>query len=364
MRKKNAGALFMDFHISPDDRVGGQPQKKRAAAAPRRKAAAEGPHRARLQRRARLPRRRAPHPRQAGEGAEAPEGQEGPRQARAQAADPRPHAAQARLLAVPPRPLGRHRRRRGRRLLLRPAALVQHLGGARPARQHPHPRGRRPAHLQPRQDRRRGGVDPRAAALRARRLHRHRRPALLRALRRRRDGPRCRWRSRACRPARSPAAPRPSPSSSPRTSSSPPTRPSAARCRKCCSPSGSSRTTPRTTSSSSISTACSSAPTRRAASCSASRPRRRPIFGKSARNLSLGEAAILAGSLQAPSRLNPRTGDPGKVKERQTLVLQAMAREGYITDGEAQRRRDRSQPADPHQGRGRRVLRRRLGRDA
>jgi penicillin-binding protein 1A len=60
------------------------------------------------------------------------------------------------------------------------------------------------------------------------------------------------------------------------------------------------------------------------------------FFGKSARNLSLGEAAILAGSLQAPSRLNPRTGDPIKVKERQTLVLQAMAREGYISDSEAQ----------------------------
>ena len=59
------------------------------------------------------------------------------------------------------------------------------------------------------------------------------------------------------------------------------------------------------------------------------------FFGKSARNLSLGEAAILAGSLQAPSRLNPRTGDPAAVKERQTLVLQAMAREGYISDGEA-----------------------------
>ena len=34
------------------------------------------------------------------------------------------------------------------------------------------------------------------------------------------------------------------------------------------------------------------------------------FFGKSASNLALGEAAILAGSLQAPSRLNPRTGDP------------------------------------------------------
>ena len=27
MRKKNAGALFMDFHVSPDDRVGATPKK-------------------------------------------------------------------------------------------------------------------------------------------------------------------------------------------------------------------------------------------------------------------------------------------------------------------------------------------------
>ena len=58
-------------------------------------------------------------------------------------------------------------------------------------------------------------------------------------------------------------------------------------------------------------------------------------FGKSARNLSLGEAAILAGSIQAPSRLNPRA-DPAAVRTRQQLVLQAMAREGYITPAEAQ----------------------------
>jgi penicillin-binding protein 1A len=57
-------------------------------------------------------------------------------------------------------------------------------------------------------------------------------------------------------------------------------------------------------------------------------------FGKSARNLSLGEAAILAGSLQAPSRLNPKS-NPDAVKARQTLVLQAMAKEGYISDAEA-----------------------------
>jgi penicillin-binding protein 1A len=58
-------------------------------------------------------------------------------------------------------------------------------------------------------------------------------------------------------------------------------------------------------------------------------------FGKSARNLSLSEAAILAGSLQAPSRLNPK-GDPAKVQARQKLVLQAMAKEGYISEAEAQ----------------------------
>ncbi len=57
-------------------------------------------------------------------------------------------------------------------------------------------------------------------------------------------------------------------------------------------------------------------------------------FGKSARNLSLGEAAMLAGSLQAPSRLNPK-GDPAATAARQKLVLQAMADEGYISTEEA-----------------------------
>jgi len=57
-------------------------------------------------------------------------------------------------------------------------------------------------------------------------------------------------------------------------------------------------------------------------------------FGKSARNLSLSEAAMLAGSLQAPSRLNPK-GKPELVKARQGLVLGAMAKEGYISDAEA-----------------------------
>src|SRR3569832_1025264 len=57
-------------------------------------------------------------------------------------------------------------------------------------------------------------------------------------------------------------------------------------------------------------------------------------FGKSAKNLSLSEAAILAGSMQAPSRLNPK-GDPKLVEARQKLVRQAMADQGYISQNEA-----------------------------
>ena len=58
-------------------------------------------------------------------------------------------------------------------------------------------------------------------------------------------------------------------------------------------------------------------------------------FGKSARNLSLGEAAILAGVLKAPSRLAPNTNPEGAA-ERARLVLNAMAEEGFISDKEAQ----------------------------
>jgi penicillin-binding protein 1A len=57
-------------------------------------------------------------------------------------------------------------------------------------------------------------------------------------------------------------------------------------------------------------------------------------FGKSARNLSLGEAAILAGSLQAPSRLNPRS-NPVEAAARARVVLQEMADDGYISAAEA-----------------------------
>jgi penicillin-binding protein 1A len=57
-------------------------------------------------------------------------------------------------------------------------------------------------------------------------------------------------------------------------------------------------------------------------------------FGVSARNLSLGQAAMLAGILPAPSAYNPKT-NPERAKERQRLTLNSMAAEGYITAEEA-----------------------------
>ncbi|MET3927251.1 PBP1A family penicillin-binding protein [Devosia sp. 2618] len=57
-------------------------------------------------------------------------------------------------------------------------------------------------------------------------------------------------------------------------------------------------------------------------------------FGVSARNLSLGQAAMLAGILPAPSAYNPKT-NPERAIERQRLSLNAMARDGFITPEEA-----------------------------
>ncbi len=58
------------------------------------------------------------------------------------------------------------------------------------------------------------------------------------------------------------------------------------------------------------------------------------FFGKSARNLSLGEAAIMAGVLKAPSRLSPDKNPTGAAK-RARVVLNAMADQGYISNAEA-----------------------------
>lgn len=58
-------------------------------------------------------------------------------------------------------------------------------------------------------------------------------------------------------------------------------------------------------------------------------------FGKSAKDLSLGESAMLAGLVRAPSQLAP-TRNFGGARERAELVLQAMAEIGAITPQQAQ----------------------------
>jgi penicillin-binding protein 1A len=57
-------------------------------------------------------------------------------------------------------------------------------------------------------------------------------------------------------------------------------------------------------------------------------------FGISARNLSLGQAAMLAGILPAPSTYNPRN-HPERAIERQRLALANMVRAGFISQAQA-----------------------------
>ncbi|WP_316230289.1 penicillin-binding protein 1A [Bradyrhizobium sp. SZCCHNR1051] len=58
-------------------------------------------------------------------------------------------------------------------------------------------------------------------------------------------------------------------------------------------------------------------------------------FGKSARQVTIGEAAMLAGLVKSPSRLAPNRNPEGAAKRAQT-VLAAMAEAKFITDAQAQ----------------------------
>ena len=60
----------------------------------------------------------------------------------------------------------------------------------------------------------------------------------------------------------------------------------------------------------------------------------RHYFGKPATRVTLYEAALLAGLLKAPSRLNP-TRDPAGADQRTALVLQTMVEAGFISEAEA-----------------------------
>jgi penicillin-binding protein 1A len=62
----------------------------------------------------------------------------------------------------------------------------------------------------------------------------------------------------------------------------------------------------------------------------------RKYFSKTAADLSIGEAALLAGMLKGPSRYSP-TADAARAKRRTAVVLGAMADVGYIDRATAQR---------------------------
>jgi penicillin-binding protein 1A len=57
-------------------------------------------------------------------------------------------------------------------------------------------------------------------------------------------------------------------------------------------------------------------------------------FGKSARSVTIAEAAMLGGLVQAPSRLSPHR-DPNAAEKRAQLVLAAMADQGYVSQSSA-----------------------------
>jgi penicillin-binding protein 1B len=56
----------------------------------------------------------------------------------------------------------------------------------------------------------------------------------------------------------------------------------------------------------------------------------RLFFGKDVSNLTLAEAATIAGVIQSPSALSP-FNNPARCRDRRNIVLQAMADAGYIT---------------------------------
>jgi penicillin-binding protein 1B len=62
----------------------------------------------------------------------------------------------------------------------------------------------------------------------------------------------------------------------------------------------------------------------------------RLFFSKDVTNLSLSEAATIAGVIQSPSRLSP-FNNPDRAKERRNVVLNAMADSGFISADAAER---------------------------
>lgn len=62
-------------------------------------------------------------------------------------------------------------------------------------------------------------------------------------------------------------------------------------------------------------------------------------FDKSAQDLTLAEASLLAGLPQAPTRYSPFAADPSASRQRQSDVLRRMVEDGYITEAKAEEAR-------------------------
>jgi penicillin-binding protein 1B len=60
----------------------------------------------------------------------------------------------------------------------------------------------------------------------------------------------------------------------------------------------------------------------------------RLFFGKDVANISISEAAVIAGVIQSPAGRSP-FANPKRSTERRNVVLRAMAEEGYITEAQA-----------------------------
>lgn len=61
----------------------------------------------------------------------------------------------------------------------------------------------------------------------------------------------------------------------------------------------------------------------------------RRYFGRSVKDINLGQAAMLAGMLKAPSAANPNK-NPKRARQRQVYVLKQMVRHGFVTQAQVQ----------------------------
>ena len=87
----------------------------------------------------------------------------------------------------------------------------------------------------------------------------------------------------------------------------------------------------------------------------------RLFFGKDVSNVSLAEAATIAGVIQSPSALSP-FNNPERCRERRNVVLTAMVDAGYIERGRRRARLRRTADRRPARARGRSAVFRGLRR--